>query len=415
MRFATLLTLLLVGAQGCLGLRGAEPRPLTPVVFQLDWHPNVQFAGLFLAKERGWYREAGLDVTLLPVDPEMRVIDRVLGGTNWLGCTESGVFLAARAGGARIKAIGTMFQGSPMALISLKEKGLTNLAALKGRRVGIHPDGQRALDLILAHDGIPREQLVVTEKEHDLTPLLAGNCDAVQGYLIDEAVELEMQGHAINVIPYHQHGYTAYSQVYYTSEDFLKRDPATLKKFLAVSRRGWQAAFLDPEGTSRMVVEKFAPHLDRQYQLRSLEKIAALSTFESGFGRLGTMNPKTWETASDIFQRMKVLDHRMAMGEMVNSSLVNPTASLPPGISLRKDFREAGGSYPDFPGAHRCKGAVIVHVAANGQPTIAVWYDTSGSPACDTGVPEFIRTQWHWPAGEARNFWISWPLKHRDP
>jgi len=61
---------------------------LIPVTMQLDWKPNVQFAGLLLAKEKGYYAEAGLDVTLRPVDTEMKVSEDVATGTHWIGCSE---------------------------------------------------------------------------------------------------------------------------------------------------------------------------------------------------------------------------------------------------------------------------------------------------------------------------------------
>ena len=264
--------------------------PGLPLTFQLDWHPNAQFAGLLVAKERGWYQAAGLDVTIRPVDTKMDVVERVVGGTNWLGCSEVGVLLSARAQGAPIKAIGTMFQASPMALLSLQTNGYTNLNSLRGKTLGVLPDGQRALEVVLAHDGLRRNQFKIIQKEHNTSGLLNGTCAAIQGYLIDEAIELELQGHPIHTIPYYQHGYVAYSQVYFASESMIRQNAEALRVFLEVSRAGWQAAFLDPEGTCSMIREKYNTQLDSQYQLRSLQRIAQLSTVETGFSGLGAMS-----------------------------------------------------------------------------------------------------------------------------
>jgi len=279
----------------------AEVRPPTPITFQLDWKPNVQFAGLLLAQERGWFREAGLDVTFLPVDAGMKMVERVVAGTNWMGCAESGVLLAARAKGSPIRAFGTMLQGSPMSLISKKERGIVQPTDLIGRRLGIHPDGQQALDILLKHSGLRRDQMIVLEKDHDLSPLLTGECDAVQGYLIDEAVALETRGEPVNIIPFHRHGYAAYSQVYFTSETFLRNHAGSVERFLAVANRGWRAAADDIPGAARLMVNRFVPLLDLPYQERSLARVIELMRLETGPGGEGRMKRDTWDRAVAAF------------------------------------------------------------------------------------------------------------------
>jgi NitT/TauT family transport system substrate-binding protein len=303
-RLISLLGLVVVVLSGGVPARAAEPTKLS---FQLDWHPNVQFAGLLLAHHRGWYREAGLDVTLVPVDTEMKVVSTVTSGGAWLGCSESGVLIAARAGGAKIRAVGTMLQGSPMGLISLRSRGFDTLASLRGHRIGIHPDGRKALELVIAHAGLKTSEFTIVEKDHDLTPLLNGDCDAVQGYSIDEAVALESRGTPIHFIPFHEHGYRAYSQVYFGSESCVNQHRDVVARFLEVSNRGWRAAIADPVAASRVVVEHFAPKLDREYQRRSLEAVGRLAVLETGIDGLGRMKPETWKAALANFSTWQVV------------------------------------------------------------------------------------------------------------
>ena len=147
---------------------------LVPVTMQLDWKPNVQFAGLIMAIEKGYYRDAGLDVRLRPVDAQMKVVEAVERGSNWFGCSESGVLLGARAKGARIKAIGTMLQGSPFCLMSLKGKGIRTPADLRGRILGVHPDADLALDVVLAAGGVLRSSMRTIDVAHSTDPLTSG-------------------------------------------------------------------------------------------------------------------------------------------------------------------------------------------------------------------------------------------------
>jgi ABC-type nitrate/sulfonate/bicarbonate transport system substrate-binding protein len=388
--------------------------PLTKLVFQLDWHFNTQFAGLLLAQELGWYREAGLDVTFLPVDQNQTVVERVVAGTNWIGCSESGVLVNARSKGAPIKAIGTMFQASPMALVSLQSKGYTNLSRLVGKTLGIHPDGQKALEFLLTHDGFRREQFKVIEKDHNLKPLLDGTCDAVQGYLIDEIVELETLKQPINVIPYYEHGYTAYSQVYFTSDSTLKTHRDVIQKFLDVSRSGWQAALVQPEMAANLVIEKYAPDLDREYQRRSLEKIARLATFESGFGRIGAMDPSTWSRMLSSLLDLKVISRPVSLAEMTDFSLINTMITWPPISSIRTDFHQPGGTYPDLVSPPRWAQSsfprlldLVVAVNPDGHPAAVMMVKPSPTTDMDKHWTEQVVSRWRWPAGSWRQFRID--------
>ncbi len=404
--------MLLAGLMGAsTGLRAAS---LTPLVFQLDWHPNAQFAGLLLAQELGWYREAGLDVTFLPVDQNQTVVERVVAGTNWMGCSESGVLVNARSKGAPIKAIGTMFQASPMALVSLQSKGYTNLARLVGKTLGIHPDGHKALEFVITHDGFRPDQFKIIEKDHSLKPLLDGSCDAVQGYLIDEVVELETQKQAVNIIPYYEHGYTAYSQVYFTSDATLKTHRDAIQKFLDVSRSGWQAALLQPETTANLVIDKYAPKLDPEYQRRSLEKIARLTTFESGFGRIGAMDPTTWTRMLSSLFELKIIARPVSLSEMTDFSLINALPTWPPIRSIRTDFHQPGGNYPDLnvPGRWSKSGFprsldLVVAVNPAGVPASVMMVKASPTTEMDKIWTEQIANRWRWPAGSWRQFRID--------
>jgi NitT/TauT family transport system substrate-binding protein len=85
-----------------LRLSAAEP---VAVTFQLDWKPTAQFAGLLLARERGWYREAGIDLTLRPIPKDEGVVSNVVHHPRWIGSAESGVLLQARSSGMPIRAL----------------------------------------------------------------------------------------------------------------------------------------------------------------------------------------------------------------------------------------------------------------------------------------------------------------------
>ena len=299
-----------------LSVQAADP--LTAMTMQLDWKPNVQFAGILVALDRGFYRDAGIDLTLRPVDLEMKVVDAIVSGTNWIGCSESGVLLGARAHGAPIKAVGTMIQGSPFCLMSLAQKQILKPADLRGHTLGVHPDANLALDVILHSSRIPRSTMKCIDVEHSIQPLVNGQIDVLMGYIIDEAVALQTAGHSINIIRAYEHGYVAYSQVYFTSDALLKSDPSLVGRFLEASYRGWSEAARDPEAVVRLVTTRFLPGVDPEYQRRSLAEILKLTQLESGNGSFSTMKRSTWKKMVRSFNDSGVLARRITVDEITD-------------------------------------------------------------------------------------------------
>jgi ABC-type nitrate/sulfonate/bicarbonate transport system substrate-binding protein len=306
--------LLLAVLLGLASVRAAEPVPIT---FQLDWKPNVQFAGLILARERGWYREAGLDVTLLPIPPDEAVVSNVVAHPNWIGCAESGVLLGARARGAPIRVVGTMLQGTPMCLMSLHASRIRRPSQLAGKRLGLHSDGNDAIDFVLRKAGLDRQKVRVEIMPYDTTPLLEGKFDVVQGYAVDEAVELELAGHQVDLMYFHDHGYAAYGQAYFTSEAFLRDRPDLVRRFLEVSNRGWKAAAKERDAVVELVVTKTLPGTDRQHQRRALDTLVPLLTREGGRNSHGRMRRATWEKAVADYNHLPVAPRPLTVDELV--------------------------------------------------------------------------------------------------
>lgn len=295
-RFAGLL--LAVVAASAL-VRGQGP---FPIVMQTDMPvKNAQFAGLLLAEQKGWYREAGLDVRIESAQAGIDEARRVAGSDNVVGSIESGLFLSARSDGLPVVAVGTMFQASPLCLISFSKAGIRAPRDLAGRHIVVHADGHEALATVLAKAGVPASSVRIDEEDYGNDALLSGRYDAQQGYTVDEFVALRTEGRDVVSLPLSDYGHVAYSQVYFVSESFMARHRSELLKFIAVSGRGWRAAMADVPGTARMIVARYEPGLSLPYQEESLQEIGKLLWAESPIA--GAMRPETWSENAGAFLR----------------------------------------------------------------------------------------------------------------
>ena len=272
----------------------------TKLSVQLDWLPNAQYAGLLVAREKGWYAQAGLDVAIVPLDQKTNdPVGPVVKAASEVGCADGLALLKARAAGEPIKVFATMLQASPLGIVALRDGGINRMEDLKGKTVGLHPYDRAQLEILLRPHGLSLADVTVREIGDDIVSLPAGTIDAQVVYLIDEKVALENKGVRLNVFPGYESGYLTYSQAYFTREDFLRGHTALLAKFLEASNRGWQEAFAQPEDTARMLVARYLPGGDVNYQLRTITELHRFATQESP--QLGQMRAATWERSAALF------------------------------------------------------------------------------------------------------------------
>ncbi len=324
---------LAVSAVALAPLLAFAAEPATRLVMQLDLPvKNVQFTGLLVAEREGYYADAGLDVELRRLGKETGdyegIAALVAGSDHMVGSIESGLFLAGRASGLPIVALGAMFQQTPLGLMSFRDTGITGPADLAGKKVAVHGDGHEALDAVLQRAGLNRSQLTVSEAEYGNAPLLARKYDAKQGYLVDELIQMQVEGHDVVALPFGAHGYAAYSQVYFVSEATLAKHRAALVKFIAANNRGWRAAIADIETNARFVVEKHEPQLALEYQTRSLAAIAPILTIESP--QMGVSTPETWLTNAGALLSSRPEAKLGEMSKWVDFSVAAEAAALSP-------------------------------------------------------------------------------------
>ena len=274
----------------------------TPVTVQLDWITNVQFAGVLVAQEKGWYKEASLDVSIKPIDLATMTtsVATVLKGTNMIGIADGLVLLNARADHKPVKAFATMLQASPLCILFLRDGPIHQFRDLEGKTIGLHGYDHLQLNLMLAYNHMTDRDVHALDIGDDLTSLNAHKIDAQVAYTIDEKVAVELKGYPTSTFPAYDNGFITYSQVYYTTESFLHHDPQTLAAFLQVTNRGWREAFAHPGDTARMVVKNYLKDGDVAYQEKSLVELERFATLESK--DLGAMRMATWTKSCEVFK-----------------------------------------------------------------------------------------------------------------
>lgn len=264
-------------------------RAAAPVGLQLSWLHSVQFAGSYLAQRNGWWRDAGLQVTLLQGGPNAPVEPPVVAGTALVGISAADYTAAAVAQGARFRIIGVAMQKNPFVIASLPANPVEVPADLEGRRIGMALANTPVLKALCSLNDVDFDAITIVPTQYSAQPLIAGEVDCLLCWETDLPVAMAVNGIESRTMLMADHGYALHSQTYIATEESLRDRRDQLVALMAGEIRGWEACRADPAAAARLTVEMFPDAgLDLAGQdlqiRRQLPLMFSALTDEHGFG-----------------------------------------------------------------------------------------------------------------------------------
>ncbi|MGH8045841.1 MAG: ABC transporter substrate-binding protein, partial [Chthoniobacterales bacterium] len=229
---------------------------------QLKWLHQFQFAGYYAAIEKGYYRDAGLDVTLIEGAPGVDPAKVVLNGSAEFGVGTPELVLE-RAAGAPIVVLGVIFQHSPYVFLALEGTGITDVAALAGKRVMIEPQAAE-LYAYLLHEGVNRGAVQIVPHTFSVQDLADGKVAAMSGYSTDEPFTLQSQHRRYLAFTPRAGGVDFYGDCFFTTEAQIHDHPARVRAFREATLKGWDYALKHPEEIIDLLVAKYHSRKSRE-------------------------------------------------------------------------------------------------------------------------------------------------------
>ena len=224
---------------------------------QLSWLHSVQFAGSYIARQNGWWTDAGLDVTLLQGGPNAPVEPPVVAGTALIGISAADYTAAAVAQGAPFRIIGVAMQKNPFVIASLPGNPVRTPADLPAKRIGMATANTPVLQALCTLNDIDIAEIRVVPTQYSAQPLLAGEVDCLLCWETDLPVAMEMQGVRAETMLLADHGYVLHSQTYIATDDSIANRRADLVALLAGEVRGWDAYRADTDAAAELTVRMF--------------------------------------------------------------------------------------------------------------------------------------------------------------
>lgn len=276
---------------------------LDHVTLQLKWTHAFQFAGYYAAKEQGYYREAGLDVSIEEAVPGMDPVQRVLDGKAEFGVGTSALLLQRKAG-KPVVALAVIFQHSPYVLIARQMSATPAIHDLTGKRVMLEPQADELL-AYLKKEGIPLSRITQVEHSYDPQDLIDGKIDAIAGYATNQPYYLHRARFPYQIYTPRSTGIDFYGDNLFTTEQELESHPERAKVFRAASLRGWKYATEHPEEMADLILAKYSRRHTRDYFLFEAKQTIALIHPE--LIEVGYMNAGRWRHIADTYADIGML------------------------------------------------------------------------------------------------------------
>jgi NitT/TauT family transport system substrate-binding protein len=263
------------------------------VTVRLKWFHQAQFAGFYVAKEKDFYKSAGLNVDIQPGGPDFPAIQMVTGGNEQFGVTGADQILIARSKGVPVVAVAVIFRRNPFVLFSLAKSGIKAPADYVGKNIGVKIGGNEELiyRAVLAKAGVDKSKLNEIPVKFDITPLLAGTVEVWPGYLINEVLAAKEKGFDVNVVSPADYGIDLYADTLFTTEKMLKEKPDVVRKFVAATLKGWTSAIAAPEEAAQITV-KYGSKLTFDHELAMMK--ASLPLLQPDAQPVGSMAAAKW-------------------------------------------------------------------------------------------------------------------------
>ncbi|MCS6880949.1 MAG: ABC transporter substrate-binding protein [Oscillochloridaceae bacterium] len=313
MRTFTLILFLAIVLAGCATPPSPPASPAAGpekprVSMRLQWFPQFQFAGYIVAKVKGYYHEAGLDVTLNPGGPDLVPLPLVAAGRDDFGSTGADTVLIAREQDIDVVALATWFQASPVGFMVHADAGIGGPQDFPGRTIGMFygDNVETEYRALLAAAGIPREAVREIPGDYSLAPFLERRVDIWPVYVTDQPHIARRAGADVRLILARDYGVQLMGDVLFTTERFLRENPRTVRAFVEATLRGWADAIADPDGAVELILA-YNPELGREQLAFEAAETITLIRYGPGERCPGINAPGLWAAEARLLQDLGIL------------------------------------------------------------------------------------------------------------
>lgn len=290
---------------------------LEKVSVQLQWLDQFQFAGYYLAKEKGFYKDIGLDVTIKKHNPDINVVDEVTSKRATFGIGRSSL-LQDKSNGADIILLSAIFQSSPSIIIAREDSGIMSIEDFKGKKMMTLPDVSSDVSVLAMEykNGITLSDIIVQKHSYDVNDLIQKHTDLMAAYISNEPYLMKQKGYGVKIFDPKDYGFDFYSDILFTSADEVKNHTQRVVNFKNATLKGWEYAFTHIDEAVEIILQKYnTQHKSKEalfYEAKELRKLAYYRT-----QNLGVIDQYKIQRTYDIYNVLHLLKNPIDLDTFV--------------------------------------------------------------------------------------------------
>ena len=260
-------------------------KPLEKVTLQLQWKHQFEFAGFYIAKEKGYYKDVGLDVEFKEFDTNINIIDSVLNTPNMYGITYSNL-ISEYLKGKPLVFIANFFKQSPLAIVASKDIELP--IDLKDKKVmGVGENIHSAMMLVMFKKfGLSVKDFISIPHSFDVKDFIDKKVDAMVVYTTNETFALDKLQIPYNLLDPSIYGAEFYDVNLFTSQKELQLHPNRVKNFKNASIKGWKYALNHIDETINIILKKYnSQHKSKEaleYEAKQIKTLMLTNLYKIG-------------------------------------------------------------------------------------------------------------------------------------
>ena len=318
------LVILAAGLAACGSKSDDTKGEAEKLTLDLDFYPNPDHAGIYMAEKEGFFKEAGLELAInSPSDPAAP-LKEVAAGRADLAITYEPEVMLAHEKGLDVVAVAALVNQPLTSLMWLKESGIKSVAGLKGRTVSFAgiPYQEAFLKTILARAKVPASSVKAVNVGFGLLPsLVSGSAQAMLGgYSNVEGVDLQQRGKDPVITPVDQLGVPTYDElVIVARRSTLEAEGERIRLFITALRRGTEAAAADPKAATEAILTAntdLEPKLAEAQVKATLPLLSARTTGKP----YGWMSPEEWEAFGGWMRDEELIAEQPKASELLSNA-----------------------------------------------------------------------------------------------
>ena len=326
MSIILLATMLMTTMVGC-GNNGASTAKksdngLDKITLQLKWLPQSQFMGYYVAKEKGYYKDEGIDIDILPGGSDIISEQNVNNGVADIGVTWVSSLMNYQAQGYKLQEIAQPFQKSGLLLVSKKDKNITSPKDLAGKKVGNWFGGNEyeVLALLSKYNLNKDKDLSLVQQDYTMDQIKEGSIDVASAMTYNELgllLESGMKKDDLNIIDMNDENVAMLEDCLFVNPDWADKNKDLVVRFLRASIKGWQEACKDPEAAGKIVYNADSSvSLEHQtYMAKEVAKLVSPDGFDSS--KIGYMDMNAIKQTADF---LKLYNKDLAGDPVINDT-----------------------------------------------------------------------------------------------